>query len=226
MKKRTFFLLFSVMLAILLVLTVRELPKAPPLPQTLEQDARGWYWGESADSLAAAVPDGEGLRVLWVDKANPSRLFFKKCKTADPDEALKRAAKRPLYTSDLTWRLPGDHFDGKYMDYAAKIMLEEAGAQGNGGQSAAKLLLPRKTHKAGAALLTAAILEVTPQQALESIEKNVWEGIWGMDCLIRKQEFYYYRGLVDLQWYNIWGTTADVEHRGSTDARDHLYVIE
>ena len=226
MTKRTFFVLFTVMLTVLLVGTVRNLPEAPPLPETLEQDVNGWYWGEGQDSLAAAVPEEGGLTVFWVEKAAPVRLFYKKCKTADPAEALKLAAKWPLYTLDLTYKPTNRDRDSKYMDYGAKMMLEEAGAQGNGGRQVGKLELPRNTHKVGFTLLTAAILEISPRQALDSLEENVWEGIWENDRLTEKQPFYYYRGLVDLQWYNIWGTTADVAHRGSTDARDHLYVIE
>ena len=226
MSKRTFFVLFTVMLVVLLVGTVRNLPEAPPLPEMLEQDVNGWYWGEGQDSLAAAVPEEDGLTVFWVEKAQPTRLFYKKCKTTDLAEAIKQAAKLPLYTPNLTWTPPKDGYDSKYMDYGAKMMLEEAGAQGNGGRQQGKLELPRNTHKVGFALLTAAMLEVSPRQALDSMEENVWEGIWENDRLSEKQPFYYYRGLVDLQWYNIWGTTADVAHRGSTDARDHLYVIE
>jgi len=214
------------MLTVLLVGTAWTLPKAPPLPEGLEADEKGWYWGDGQDSLAAAVPEEGGLTVFWVNKAEPVRLFYKKCKTADPAEALKMAAKLPLYTPDLTYKPTNRDYDNKYMDYGAKMMLEEVGAQGNGGRQEEKLELPPRTHKAGAALLTAAILQVTPWQALDSLEENVWEGIWEKDRLTEKQPFYYYRGLVDLQWYNIWGTTADVEHRGSTDARNHLYVIE
>ena len=93
MTKRTFFVLFTVMLTVLLVGTVRNLPKAPLLPEYLEADENGWYWGEGQDSLAAAVPEEGGLMVFWVEKAAPVRLFYKNCKTTDPAEALKMAAK-------------------------------------------------------------------------------------------------------------------------------------
>lgn len=225
MKKRTFFILFALMLAILLVLTLWSLPKAPPLPSTLTADENGWYWGESEETLAAAVPEEEGLTVFWVDRTDPTCLFYRKSKTADLTDALEKAGKRPLYLAGLDWTPPKNHSDSRYMDIGGKLLLEEAGAQPQEDYAVAKLQLPSRTHKAGIALLTAAILEADPQKALESMEENVWEGIWNDDRLTRKQEFYYYRGLVEQQWYNLWGTTADVEHRGSTDAQDHLYPL-
>lgn len=218
--------MIAVLLVLVLVATMRSLPDVPPLPEKLEADANGWYWGEGQDSLAAAIPEEDGLTVFWVEKAQTVRLFYKKCKTADPAEALKMAAKRPMYTPKLNWEPSKDHLDSALMDAAAMSLFRQANAQGNGGLSVGRFQLPRNTHKAGFALLTALMLEVTPQQALESLEQNVWEGIWHKDRLTGRQEFYYYRGLVDLQWYNLWGTTADVEHRGSTDAQDHLYMIE
>ena len=192
MSKRRVLLTFVVLWALLLVGIILNLPEAPHLPETLEQDSNGWYWGEGPESLAAAVTEEDGLTVFWVEKAQPVRLFYQKCKTADPAEALKMAAKCPHYTQELNWIPSKDHLDSALMDNAAMSLFRQANTQSNGELSVKRFQLPRNTHKAGFALLTSAVLEVTPRQALDSMEENVWEGVWHNNRLIQKQEFYYY----------------------------------
>ena len=226
MTKRTFFVLFTVMLTVLLVGTVRNLPKAPPLPEKLEQGENGWYWGEGQDSLAAAVPSEKGLTVYWVEKAAPVRLFYKKCKTADPAEALKLAAKWPLYGPDLQFDMDKFGPDEKLMLNAGMAALKEAGAQGNGGRWVDSYTLPKGTHKAGAALVMALVLEITPQQALESLEENLHPAVWQGGRLADRQNFHFFAGLVDLQWYYLWGTFANLPYEPHTDAAQDLFVIE
>ena len=196
MTKRRVLQMFAVLLVLLLAATVRSLPDVPPLPESLEQGENGWYWGEGQDSLAAAVPEEGGLTVFWVEKAAPVRLFYKKCKTADPAEALKLAA------------------------------LKEAGAQGNGGRWVDSYTLPKGTHKAGAALVMALVLEITPQQALESLEENLHPAVWQDGRLADRQDFHFFAGLVDLQWYYLWGTFANLPYEPHTDAAQDLFVIE
>lgn len=226
MTKRTFFVLFTVMLTVLLVGTVRNLPKAPLLPEYLEADENGWYWGEGQDSLAAAVPSEKGLTVYWVDKTAPVRLFYKKCKTADPAEALKLAAKWPLYGPDLQFDMDKFGPDEKLMLNAGMAALKEAGAQGNGGRWVDSYTLPKGTHKAGAALVMALVLEITPQQALESLEENLHPAVWQDGRLADRQDFHFFAGLVDLQWYYLWGTFANLPYEPHTDAAQNLFVIE
>ena len=226
MTKRTFFVLFTVMLTVLLMGTVRNLPKAPLLPEYLEADENGWYWGEGQDSLAAAVPSEKGLTVFWVEKAAPVRLFYKKCKTADPAEALKLAAKWPLYGPDLQFDMDKFGPDEKLMLNAGMAALKEAGAQGNGGRWVDSYTLPKGTHKAGAALVMALVLEITPQQALESLEKNLHPAVWQDGRLADRQDFHFFAGLVDLQWYYLWGTFANLPYEPHTDAAQDLFVIE
>ena len=226
MTKRTFFVLFTVMLTVLLVGTVRNLPKAPLLPEYLEADENGWYWGEGQDSLAAAVPEEDGLTVFWVEKAAPLQLFYKKCKTADPAEALKLAAKWPLYGPDLQFDMDKFGPDEKLMLNAGMAALKEAGAQGNGGRWVDSYTLPKGTHKAGAALVMALVLEITPQQALESLEKNLHPAVWQDGRLADRQDFHFFAGLVDLQWYYLWGTFANLPYEPHTDAAQDLFVIE
>lgn len=226
MTKRTFFVLLTVMLTVLLVGTVRNLPEAPPLPETLEQDVNGWYWGEGQDSLAAAVPSEKGLTVYWVDKTAPLRLFYKKCKTADPAETLKLAAKWPLYGPDLQFDMDKFGPDEKLMLNAGMAALKETGAQGNGGRWVDSYTLPKGTHKAGAALVMALVLEITPQQALESLEENLHPAVWQGGRLADRQNFHFFAGLVDLQWYYLWGTFANLPYEPHTDAAQDLFVIE
>ena len=226
MTKRTFFVLLTVMLTVLLVGTVRNLPEAPPLPETLEQGENGGYWGEGQDSLAAAVPEEGGLTVFWVEKAAPVRLFYKKCKTADPAEALKLAAKWPLYGPDLQFDMDKFGPDEKLMLNAGMAALKEAGAQGNGGRWVDSYTLPKGTHKAGAALVMALVLEITPQQALESLEENLHPAVWQDGRLADRQDFHFFAGLVDLQWYYLWGTFANLPYEPHTDAAQDLFVIE
>ena len=226
MTIRTYFVLFTVMLTVLLVGTVRNLPEAPPLPETLEQDVNGWYWGEGQDSLAAAVPEEGGLMVFWVEKAAPVRLFYKNCKTTDPAEALKMAAKRPLYTSELSFDMDDFGRDEKLLLNAGMAALEKAGAQGNGGRWVDSYTLPKGTHKAGAALVMALVLEITPQQALESLEENLHPAVWQDGRLADRQDFHFFAGLVDLQWYYLWGTFANLPYEPHTDAAQDLFVIE
>lgn len=226
MTKRTFFVLLTVMLTVLLVGTVRNLPEAPPLPETLEQDVNGWYWGEGQDSLAAAVPEEGGLMVFWVDKAAPLRLFYKRCKTTDPAEALKMAKKLPLYTSELSFDMDDFGRDEKLLLNAGMAALEKAGAQGNGGRWVDSYTLPKGTHKAGAALVMALVLEITPQQALESLEENLNPAVWQNGRLADSQDFHFFAGLVDLQWYYLWGTFANLPYEPHTDAAQDLFVIE
>ena len=166
MSKRTFFVLFTVMLTVLVAGRVRTLPHAPPLPEALEQAENGWYWGESVDALAAAVPSEKGLTVYWVDKAQPLRLFFRECKTSDPAEALKLAAKRPQYGPNLQFDMDKYNAGEQMMINAGMAALREAGTQGNGGRLVEMLTLPRGTHKAGASLVLAAVFEVAPQRVL------------------------------------------------------------
>ena len=227
MSKRTVFVLFTVMLTVLLMGTVRNLPKAPLLPEYLEADENGWYWGEGQDSLAAAVPSEKGLTVYWVDKAAPLRLFYKKCKTADPAEALKLAAKWPQYGPDLQFDMDKFGSDEKLMLNAGMAALKEVGAQGNGGRWVESLTLPRGTHKAGASLVLAAVFEVAPQRVLGSLEKNLHPAVWDGDKLAGNEDFQLFAGLVDLQWYHLWGCPANFDEGiKSSDARDYLYVLE
>ena len=226
MTKRTFFVLFTVMLTVLLVGTVRNLPEAPPLPEYLEADENGGDWGEGQDSLAAAVPEEDGLTVFWVDKTAPLRLFYKECKTADPAEALKLAAKRPQYGPNLQFDMDKFGSDEKLMFNAGMAALKEAGAQGNGGRWVDSYTLPKGTHKAGAALVMALVLEITPQQALESLEENLHPAVWQDGRLADRQDFHFFAGLVDLQWYYLWGTFANLPYEPHTDAAQDLFVIE
>ena len=226
MSKRTFFVLFTVMLTVLLVGTVRNLTEAPPLPEKLEQGESGWYWGEGQDSLAAAVPEEDGLTVFWVEKSQTVRLFYKKCKTTDPAEALKMAAKRPLYTPELSFDMDDFGRDEKLLLNAGMAALEKAGAQGNGGRWVDSYTLPKGTHKAGAALVMALALEITPQQALESLEENLNPAVWQDGRLADSQDFHFFAGLVDLQRYYLWGTFANLPYEPHTDAAQDLFVIE
>ena len=227
MSKRTFFVLFTVMLTVLVAGRVRTLPHAPPLPETLEQAENGWYWGESVDSLAAAVPSDKGLTVYWVDKAQPLRLFFRDCKTSDPAEALKLAAKRPQYGPNLQFDMDEYSAGEQLMINAGMAALREAGTQGNGGRLVEMLTLPRGTHKAGASLVMAAVFEVAPQRVLDSLEENLHPAVWDGDVLAGNEDFRLFAGLVDLQWYYLWGSLANFDEGiKSSDARDYLYVLE
>ena len=226
MTKRRVLQMFAVFLVLLLASTVRSLPDVPPLPERLEQGENGWYWGEGQDSLAAAVPEEDGLTVFWVEKAAPVRLFYKKCKTTDPAEALKMAKKLPLYTPELSFDMDDFGQDEKLLLNAGMAALKEAGAQGNGGRWVDSCTLPKGTHKAGAALVMALVLEITPQQALESLEENLHPAVWQDGRLADRQDFHFFAGLVDLQWYYLWGTFANLPYEPHTDAAQDLFVIE
>ena len=227
MTKRRVLQMFAVLLVLLLAATVRSLPDVPPLPESLEQGENGWYWGEGQDSLAAAVPSEKGLTVYWVDKTAPLRLFYKECKTADPAEALKLAAKRPQYGPNLQFDMDKFGPDEKLMFNAGMAALKEVGAQGNGGRWLEILTLPRGTHKAGASLVLAAVFEVAPQRVLDSLEINLHPAVWDGDKLAGNEDFQLFAGLVDLQWYHLWGSPANFDEGiESSDARDYLYVLE
>ena len=226
MTKRRVLQMFAVLLVLLLAATVRSLPDVPPLPESLEQGENGWYWGEGQDSLAAAVPEEDGLTVFWVEKTQNVRLFYKKCKTTDPAEALKMAEKLPLYTPELSFDMDDFGRDEKLLLNAGMAALEKAGAQGNGGRWVDSYTLPKGTHKAGAALVMALVLEITPQQALESLEENLNPAVWQNGRLADSQDFHFFAGLVDLQWYYLWGTFANLPYEPHTDAAQDLFVIE